>query len=128
MPESIVAVIAALLAAGLHTMFWYLESITFRREATWRRFGIRSQADADVIRPMAFNQGFYNLFLAVGVVVGVVLITTGSVEAGRAVVVFGCACLVAAGVVLLLRDGSLARSALIQLVPPLIAIIATLAL
>ena len=125
---SIVAVIAALLAAGLHTVFWYLESIAFSHEATWRRFGIRSQADADIIRPMAYNQGFYNLFLAVGVVVGVILATTGSTDAGRAVVLFGCACMVAAGVVLLLSDRSLARSALIQLVPPLIAILATIAL
>ena len=89
---------------------------------------IRSQADADVIRPMAYNQGFYNLFLAVGVVIGVILAATGSPDAGRAVVLFGCACMVGAGVVLLLSDRSLARSALIQLVPPLIAILATIAL
>src|SRR3954453_4135303 len=118
----------AVVAAALHTLFWYLESIAFPREATWRRFGITSQRDADTIRPMAFNQGFYNLFLAAGVVVGLVLIGTGAVEAGRAVVLFACACMVGAGVVLLLSNRALARSAFIQLTPPLLAITAAFVL
>jgi len=118
----------AVVAAALHTLFWYLESIAFPREATWRRFGITSQRDADTIRPMAFNQGFYNLFLAAGVVVGLVLIGTGAVEAGRAVVLFACACMVGAGVVLLLSSRALARSAFIQLTPPLLAITAAFVL
>ncbi len=77
---------------------------------------------------MAYNQGFYNLFLALGIVVGLVLVTNGSVEAGRAVVVFACACMVLAGVVLITTSRAMLRAALLQLVVPLLAIIATLAL
>ncbi|HVQ22191.1 MAG TPA: DUF1304 domain-containing protein, partial [Candidatus Saccharimonadia bacterium] len=58
----------ALVAALLHVGFFYLESIAFRRPTTWARFGIASQEQAEIVRPMAFNQGFYNLFLAVGVI------------------------------------------------------------
>ena len=35
------------------------------------------QAAADTIRPMAYNQGFYNLFLAIGAIIGVVLFLVG---------------------------------------------------
>ncbi len=120
----IIAIVFALVAAAFHVLFFYLESVTFRSQATWRRFGLTSQADADTVRPMAFNQGFYNLFLAVGVVVGLGLVAGGATDAGRAIVLFACACMVGAGVVLLLSSRELMRSALIQLVPPLIAIIA----
>jgi len=116
----------ALLAAGLHVSFFYLESLVFRRPATWARFGLRSQADADVVAPMAFNQGFYNLFLALGVVGGLGLIAAGPTDAGRAVVLFACACMTLAGVVLLATSRAMARAALIQLVPPALAIAVTL--
>jgi putative membrane protein len=77
---------------------------------------------------MAFNQGFYNLFLAIGIAGGLALVLAGSVEAGRAVVLFACACMVGAGVVLFASSRRFARSAAIQALPPLVAIVAALAL
>ena len=118
----------ALLAALLHVGFFYLESIAFARPATWARFGLTSQADADIVRPMAFNQGFYNLFLAAGILGGLALIATGSADAGRAVVLFSCACMTLAGVVLIATDRAMLRAALMQLTPPLLAIVTALAL
>ena len=100
----------AVIAALLHVLFFYLESVTFSRPATWRRFGLGSQQDADNVRQWAFNQGFYNLFLAIGIGVGLILANTGNVVAGEAVVLFACACMVGAGTVLFLlepRDGPL---------------------
>ena len=73
-----VAQLAALIAALIHVGFFYLESIVFARPTVWARFHIASQADADVIRPMALNQGFYNLFLGLGIVAGLVLIAAGA--------------------------------------------------
>ena len=35
------------------------------------------QAAADTTKPMAYNQGFYNLFLAIGAVIGLVLYWAG---------------------------------------------------
>ena len=63
--------VRASLAALLHIAFWVLESVRFRQPATWRRFGLASQEEADAVAPMAFNQGFYNLFLAAGALAGV---------------------------------------------------------
>jgi len=124
----VIAQVFAVIAAAFHLLFFYLESVTFTRPATWARFGLHSQQEADIVRPMAFNQGFYNLFLAGGIVLGLVLIATGSTEAGRAIVLFACACMVLAGTVLLATSRALARSALIQLVPPLVAIVAAFVL
>ena len=124
----IVAQAFALIAALLHVVFFYAESVTFSRPATWARFGLKSQAEADIVRPMAFNQGFYNLFLAAGIVGGLILIAAGSPDAGRAIVLFACASMVLAGVVLVATDRRMLRAALLQAVPPLIAIVATFVL
>jgi putative membrane protein len=118
----------ALIAAALHVVFFYLESVAFARPDVWRRFGLETQAQADTVRPMAFNQGFYNLFLTLGIIAGLGLVATGSTEAGRAIILFACACMVLAGVVLIATSRAMLRAALIQLVPPLLAIIAAILL
>ena len=124
----LLAQVFALIAALLHVSFFYVESVTFTRPASWKRFGVATQEAADTIRPMAFNQGFYNLFLALGIVLGLVLIATGWVEAGRAIVLFASACMALAGVVLFATDRAFIRAASLQAGPPLIAILATLVL
>ncbi len=60
----IISLVLAGLAGLLHVLFFVLESLRFSEPSVWRRFGASTQAEADAIRPMAFNQGFYNLFLA----------------------------------------------------------------
>ena len=57
----------AAIAAAIHVAIFVLESVLWMRPSVRRIFGVRSDADAAAIRPMAFNQGFYNLFLALGV-------------------------------------------------------------
>ncbi|HEY0442895.1 MAG TPA: DUF1304 domain-containing protein [Candidatus Limnocylindrales bacterium] len=123
----ILAEAAAVVAAVIHVWFFALESILFDRPTVWRRFGVRSAEDAAVVQPMAFNQGFYNLFLAVGVALGVVLVAAGNDVAGRAVIVFACASMVAAGAVLVTTNRRFALAAAIQAIPPLVALLATLA-
>jgi putative membrane protein len=123
-----IAQFAALIAALMHVGFFYLESIAFARPTVWARFHIASQADADVIRPMALNQGFYNLFLGLGIVAGLVLIATGAESAGTAIVLFACSCMVLAGVVLLAMDRRLLSAAAMQALPPLAAIVLTILL
>ncbi len=117
-----IAQAAALLAAAIHVLFFVMESLTFTRPETYRRFFVASQGDAEILRPWAFNQGFYNLFLAVGVVAGVVAVNAGQVEAGPALVLFACGSMAAAGMVLMATDRRFLRPALIQAVPPLIAL------
>lgn len=119
------AVAFTVLAAALHVLFFVLESVLFRRPFAWRTFGVRSQQDVDVIRDWAFNQGFYNLFLAVGAIVGVLL--AGSADpatggAGIGMVLLATGSMLAAAVVLLVTKPALLRGAAIQGIPPLLAI------
>jgi putative membrane protein len=124
----LIAALAALVAAGFHVLFFVLESITFAQPNVAARFGLSTPEQIAAVRPMAFNQGFYNLFLALGVVGGLALVASNSVEAGRAVVLFACACMVGAGVVLFTSSRRFARSAVIQGLPPFVAIVAMLVL
>ena len=118
-----IAVVAALVAAAIHVFFFVLESLRFERPETYHRFFVENEADAEVIRPWAFNQGFYNLFLAIGAVGGALALAAGQVDVGRALVLLACGSMAAAGIVLLATDRRFARPALIQAVPPLIAIV-----
>ncbi|MCY1023639.1 DUF1304 domain-containing protein [Pyxidicoccus sp. MSG2] len=120
---SLLAQVFALIAAAIHVLFFVMESILFSQPKVWRRFGLKSQADADVMRPMALNQGFYNLFLALGVFVGVALTYTGAVASGVAAVVFGCACMALAALVLVASNRRFFTASLVQGALPLLALL-----
>ena len=123
-----IAIAAAVVAALVHVWFFVLESIRFMQPAVWRRFGLASEAEAGVVRSFAFNQGFYNLFLAVGIALGLGLTAAGDVAAGRAIVLFACGSMIAAGVVLAAHNPAFVRAALIQVGPPIVAVIGMLLL
>ena len=125
---SIITVLAAAAAALIHVWFFALESVLFSRPTVFRRFGLRSAEDAAIVRPMAFNQGFYNLFLALGIVVGARAGRCRAADAGRAIVIFACACMVGAGLVLFATDRRFLTAAAIQAGPPLLAIVTALVL
>jgi putative membrane protein len=122
MRTMILALVAAVIAALVHVSFFAMESLWFMRPAVWRRFGLTSEADAAIVRSFAFNQGFYNLFLAVGVAAGIALVAARDPVAGRAVILFACGSMIAAGVVLYLHNPRFLRAAALQVVPPLIAV------
>ena len=124
----LVAQLAALLAAAIHVWFFVVESLLFSRPGVAARFGLRTEEQIAAVRPMAFNQGFYNLFLAIGVAAGIAQIAAGAEIAGRAVVLFCCLCMVWAGIVLLATSRRFLQAAVVQLLPPLVAIVATFAL
>jgi putative membrane protein len=119
----IVGLVFAGLAAAVHVYIFWLESLVWTGPRARRTFGL-GEEEARITRPLAFNQGFYNLFLAVAAVLGVVLVTVGVVPVGATLVFAGCGSMVAAGLVLLISDPSKARAALVQLVLPLIAVVA----
>jgi putative membrane protein len=78
--------------------------------------------EAETTKLLAFNQGFYNLFLAVVTVVGIVAICIGHKAVGAALVFTGVGSMLAAAVVLLASSPDKARAAVTQGVFPLIAI------
>ncbi len=119
------ALVAIVVAALFHVATFVMESVLFTRPAVWRRFGVASQQDAETIRPMALNQGFYNLFLAVGALVGVVAVALDHRTVGATLIVFAGACMLGAGVVLAATAGRrMLRAAALQAVPPLVALLA----
>jgi putative membrane protein len=124
----IAAQLVAGLAAVLHVVFFVFESLLWTRPQVYARFGIGSREQAETIRPMAFNQGFYNLALALGLFVGIVMLgRDGSAGVvGKTLVLFATGCMVVAGVVLASTGRSYWRAASIQLVPAALALVLTL--
>ena len=119
-------VIAGLVLAGLAALFhvyvFYLESLAWSNERTRAAFGTTVE-DAAVTKPLAFNQGFYNLFLAIVVVTGIIAFAANTPVVGATLVFAGAGSMTAAGLVLLLSNRDLARAALAQLVPSMLAVI-----
>ena len=119
----VVGTVFVALAALLHLYIWWMESVAWRRPVVWRRFGLTSQADADTTAPLAYNQGFYNLFLAVGAALGVVLYWGASQAAGFALAVFCAGSMVAAAAVLLSTGRERLRAAATQGTLPLLGVL-----
>ncbi|WP_125612646.1 DUF1304 domain-containing protein [Specibacter cremeus] len=121
-------VIAGLVLAGIaaliHVYIFYLESVAWTSDKTRAIFGLASRDQAEATKQMAFNQGFYNLFLAVAIALGIVFFALSHTAIGATLVFTGAGSMVAAGLVLLLSAPSKASAALTQLVPPLLGIIA----
>src|SRR5262245_26266074 len=117
--------LVALVAGLIHVWIFVLESLWFDRPAVWARFGLKSQEEARVVRGFAFNQGFYNLFLGFGVGIGLGLMWLSNdpalIAAGRAVTIFACGSMAAAGFVLIATDRRFLRAASLQIVPGLAA-------
>lgn len=123
----LIGLLLAALAAAFHVFIFVLESVRWTEPATRKVFGVASEADAETTKPLAFNQGFYNLFLAIAVFLGIVLVLSGVTTVGLTLVFAGTGMMVAAALVLVLSNPKLARSAMLQGTLPLLAIIALVA-
>lgn len=120
-------VIAGLVLAGIaalvHVYIFVMESITWTSKRTRATFG-NSEAAAEATKAMAFNQGFYNLFLAVAAGLGIVLYAAGMTTVGATLVFAGAGSMAAAAVVLVSYDRRYTSAALAQGVIPALAVIA----
>lgn len=110
------------LAALLHVYIWVMESFTWTSPRTRATFGL-SEQQALATKELAFNQGFYNLFLAVITLAGIVIGGIGCNYVGLALIFAGVGSMLAAAVVLLASSPDKARAAVTQGVFPLIAIV-----
>jgi len=118
----IIGSILIFLAAAFHVYVFTLESITWLTPKTWKTFGLSDQEHANIINSMAFNQGFYNLFLALGALVGLALLGVNSTIA-HTLMLFSALSMIGAGVVLFFSVRSSRRAAIIQAGPPLLGMI-----
>jgi len=110
------------LAALLHVYIWVMESLTWTSARTRATFGI-TEEEALATKELAFNQGFYNLFLAIVTAVGVVAMFTDHRAVGAALIFAGVGSMLAAAAVLLASSPDKARAAVTQGILPLIAIV-----
>ena len=110
------------ISALFHVYVFYLESVIWTKPRTWKTFGVPSQEAAEIIRPMAFNQGFYNLFLAVEIKVGLIALAFNA-RVGFTLIVAGAVSILGAGIVLFFSVRTSRRAAIIQATPPLIGLV-----
>lgn len=121
----IVGLVLAAAAAAFHVFIFALESLKWTDPETRKIFGVASEADAVTMKALAFNQGFYNLFLALTALLGIGLTIVGFATVGLTLVFAGTGMMVAAALVLVLSDSTKVRAAAMQGTLPLLAIIAT---
>ncbi|WP_280243949.1 DUF1304 domain-containing protein [Nocardia abscessus] len=115
--------VLAVAAALLHVGIFVMESVRFADPAVHKGVFRVSEAELAAARPWAFNQGFYNLFLAMATLVGVAILRSVP-EAGWALVLSGCGSMLAAAVVLVTHDRRFARGAVVQGALPALTLLA----
>ena len=120
----VVGLVLTGVAALVHVFIFYLESLAWTSERARRTFGTGTVEQAAAQRELAFNQGFYNLFLAVLVGLGIVLHVAGEPTVGDTLVLAGAGSMVAASLVLLLSSPDKASAALKQGLVPALGVLA----
>jgi putative membrane protein len=112
----------AALAALLHVYIFTMESLTWTSPRTRATFGTTPE-EAETTKLLAFNQGFYNLFLAIVAGIGIAEIAMGHRAVGAALVFAGIGSMAAAAVVLVVSAPDKARAAVTQGAFPLVSIV-----
>lgn len=112
-----ISFILFLLAAMIHLGFFFYESIILQQKNGHKHLGIDPQTHAQV-KVWAFNQGFYNLFLAIGMLIGLFFVLQKQVMLAGVMAGFSGACMVFAGIVLAISVPRLRKFALVQALPP----------
>jgi len=114
--------ILAAFAALIHILFFAMESLFWMTPAV-RKIFRRTQAEAETTKLMALNQGYYNLFLAIGTIAGIYLWNNTYVAEGVAILTTTMGSMVGAAVVLFFSAGkAMLRGVLIQGLIPLITL------
>ena len=114
--------LAALVAAVVHVLIFCMESLWWTTPQVRARFR-QSPEHADATKLLAFNQGFYNLFLAIGIFAGLALLLTGRPGTGLTLVYWNCLFMLGAAIVLVASARQMWRGALIQGAAPLLFVL-----
>ncbi|MFP7761248.1 DUF1304 domain-containing protein [Marisediminicola sp. LYQ134] len=122
----IVSLVLAGLAAALHVYIFWMESLAWSGRAARKTFGPATAAEIETTRALAFNQGFYNLFLAVVTAIGIVVTAVSGSPVGPALVLVGTGSMLAAATVLFVFFADKRSAAIRQGLFPLLAVTATI--
>ncbi|RLK52731.1 DUF1304 domain-containing protein [Microbacterium telephonicum] len=120
----VLGLVFAALAALLHVYIFWIESLAWDGPQARRTFGV-PDAEIEATRPFAYNQGFYNLFLAIAAIIGIIVAVAGVPAVGLTLVLVGTGSMLAAALVLLLSSRDKRRAAITQGTLPLLAVAAT---
>ncbi|MCP2241476.1 DUF1304 family protein [Lentzea rhizosphaerae] len=99
---SVVAQVAAAVAALIHLVVWVCEAFLIHRvhHSMFRQ----PASDVPAIRLWAFGVGFYNLFLACGLIAGLIALHSGQELVGRTLIFYVSWFMVLGSVVLAVAD------------------------
>jgi putative membrane protein len=119
---TIIGLVLAGLAAALHVFIFYMESIAWTSPRARATFNTTPE-EAEATKSLAYNQGFYNLFLAVAVIIGILCVSGGATAVGFTLVLTGVGSMLAAAFVLLFSNADLVASAIKQGIFPFLAVV-----
>ena len=114
--------LAAIVAGLVHVLIFCMESLLWTTPQVRARFR-QSPEQADATRLFAFNQGFYNLFLALGTLGGLALVLSGRSRIGWTLVYWNCLFMLGAALVLAASAPGMRRGAVIQGAAPLLFLV-----
>ncbi|HRH56363.1 MAG TPA: DUF1304 domain-containing protein [Chitinophagales bacterium] len=118
-----ISIVFAFIAGLFHVLFFLMESVFWMNPKVHKSFGIKTMEEASQFKLSFFNQGFYNLFLAIGIFTGYFFLNSEYVVAGKILILFCCASMLGASIVLLVSKPKMLRGVFIQGLAPLIAIL-----
>ncbi len=117
----LVGMIAAFPAAALHVFIFYIESFAWTTRAL-SVFGMDRES-AEATKEMAFNQGFYNFFLAIEAFAGIAIYYLASRPVGLTLALFGTGSMLAAALLLFVTSPDKRSAAIKQGFLPLLAVV-----
>ena len=118
----IIGMITAFLAAALHVFIFYIESFAWTTRAL-SVFGMDRES-AEATKEMAFNQGFYNLVLAIEAFAGIAVYFLASPTVGLTLALFGVGSMLAAALLLFVTSPNKRSAEIKQGFLPLISVAA----
>jgi putative membrane protein len=115
----VLTIVVALVLIGVGV----LEAFAFRNQRFHGILIIRPE-DTEAVRLWVVNAGFSDIVWGLGALSGVVLVNLGQEEVGRALVIFVSIAMIVLGFVLLFTELRLWRTAAIQVLLPVLVLIA----
>ncbi|MBX2849428.1 MAG: DUF1304 domain-containing protein [Acidiferrobacterales bacterium] len=117
-----VAQIFAGIAGAVHVLFFLMESVFWMNPGIYSSFLVQNLEDAELLRLYIKNQGFYNLFLALGTFTGLFLLKRKP-EVANALIIYSCLFMIGAAIVLYFTIPDMISGVFIQGGPPLISLV-----
>ena len=88
-----------------HILAFMIESVFFMSPKIYQLFGLSTRDEAKIMKVMAFNQGFYNLFLALSMALGLAFyMSSDYMLIGVGIMISSSICMAGAGIVLVISE------------------------